>query len=188
MYSRLKLFSLMSVSLIFSLSLPVYGETLSRLLNQNISSSIAQNSTTEADKLFEQGVQEYRRGKYPQALKTYERVLTIRRQQGDKAGIAQTLNNIGEVYLSLIKYDKALEVLQQALAIRREIKDRKGEGETLDNLASAYFGKQQDEKALKTFQQALVIRKEVKIGLEKVKLSVRLGMFTFMAFRNILKH
>ena len=152
MYCRLKLFSLMSVSLIFSLSLPVYGETPSRLLNQNVSSSIAQNSTAEADKLFKQGVQEYRRGKYPQALKTYERVLKIRRQQGDKAGIAQTLNNIGEVYLSLINNDKALEILQQALAIRREIKDRKAEGETLDNLGLAYFGKQQYDKALEFLQ------------------------------------
>ena len=114
MYSRLKLIALISVAGLFSVSFPVYGETSpSQSIIEN-SSSIAQNSTTEADKLFKQGVQEYRRGKYPQALKTYERVLKIRQQQVDKAGIAQTLNNIGEVYLSLKKHDKALEVLQQA--------------------------------------------------------------------------
>lgn len=56
---------------------------------------------------------QFRRGEYPKALATYQRVLEIRRQLNDKAGIGQTLNNIGEAYLGLGQPDKALEVLLQ---------------------------------------------------------------------------
>src|SRR4028118_371285 len=58
----------------------------------------AQNGDAEADKLFQEGVGQYRRGEYPKALSTYQRVLELRRQQNDKAGVAQSLNNMGEVY------------------------------------------------------------------------------------------
>lgn len=127
---------------------------------------LAQAGTTangaEVDKLFQEGVQQYRRGEYPKALATYQRVLEIRQQLNDKAGIGQTLNNMGEVYLGLSQPDKAWEVLLQALAIRRELKDRKGEGETLNNLGSVYLLKSQYDKALETLQQALAISREVK--------------------------
>ncbi|MEM9927195.1 MAG: tetratricopeptide repeat protein, partial [Cyanobacteria bacterium P01_D01_bin.50] len=114
MYYRLKLIALMSVTAIFSLSLPVYGETSSRILNQN-HSSLAQNSTAEADKLFEEGVKLYRQGEYFKALEVYQRVLKLRRSHNDKVGIAQALNKLGEVYYWMSKGDKALEVLQEAL-------------------------------------------------------------------------
>jgi CHAT domain-containing protein/tetratricopeptide (TPR) repeat protein len=132
------------------------------LLSASAQTPTTQNSQTEVDKLFQEGVQQYRQGYYPKALSTYQRVLEICQQQNDKAGIAQTLNNIGEVYLGLSQPDKASEFLQQALAIRRELKDRKGEGETLDNLGSVYNLKNQYDKALETLQQALAIRREVK--------------------------
>ncbi|WP_414621521.1 tetratricopeptide repeat protein [Calothrix sp. CCY 0018] len=160
MYSRLKLIALMSVSLIFSLTLPVYGETQLRLLTQN-PSSLAQNPTADADKLFEQGVQLYRQGQYFQALPVYQRVLEIRRQQGDKARIALALNNLGEVYIRLDENDKANQVLQSALTIRRELKDTKGEGETLNNIGYVYFAKKEYKKALELLQQALAIRRQV---------------------------
>jgi tetratricopeptide (TPR) repeat protein len=94
-------------------------------------------------------VQQFRRGDYPKAVQTYQRVLELRRQQNDKAGIAQTLNNMGEVYYWMRQPDKALEVLQQALAIRRELKDRIGEGETLDNIGLAYFWNDQNDQSFR---------------------------------------
>ena len=157
MYSRLKFLSLMSVGVILSLSIPVYGETPSPAPRN----SIAQNSTTEADKLFDRGVQLYRRGQYFQALPVLQRVLEVRRQQNNKAEIARTLNNIGEVYIRLEENDNANQFLQSALTIRRELKDVKGEGETLDNIGLVYFGKKEYDKALELLQQALAIRRRV---------------------------
>ncbi|MGB3637395.1 MAG: tetratricopeptide repeat protein [Rivularia sp. (in: cyanobacteria)] len=180
MYSRLKLIALMSVSLIFSLSLPVYGNS-TRLLTQN-PSSLAQNPTAETDKLFEQGVKLYRRGQYFKALEVYQRVLKIRRQQGDKAGIAQTLNNLGKVYTNLNENDKADKVLQEALVIRRKLKDRKGEGETLDNIGFVYFAKKEYDKSLKLLQQALAIRRQVKDRKGEGKTLANIGIVYSFGF------
>ncbi|MEW5859866.1 MAG: tetratricopeptide repeat protein [Cyanobacteriota bacterium] len=145
--------------------------------------STSQDRKTEADRLFQQGVQQYRQGGYPKALSTYQRVLEIQRQLNDKAGIGQTLNNIGEVYYWLRQPDKALEVLQQALAIRRELKDRTGEGETLDNIGLSYFWNNQNDKALETLQQALAIRREVQDKAGESKTLSNLGTLYLGGFQ-----
>ena len=62
MLSRLMFLSLMSVSIAASLSVPVYGESLSQL-NQKNPFSLAQGSTADADKLFERGVQRFQIGR-----------------------------------------------------------------------------------------------------------------------------
>jgi tetratricopeptide (TPR) repeat protein len=154
MHPRLKSVSLLTTILLLSL-------TPTLILPASAQTPTTQNLQSDVDKLFQEGVQQFRRGDYPKAVQTYQRVLELRRQQNDKAGIAQTLNNMGEVYSWLRQPDKALEVLQQALSIRRELKNRVGEGETLDNLGFAYYLKQQEDKALETFQEALAIRQEV---------------------------
>ena len=106
MLSRLMILSLMSVSITASLSVPVYGESSSQL-NQKIAFSLAQGSTSDADKLFERGVKLFGQGLYFQAIPVYQRVLEIRRQQGNQAEVARILNNIGEVYLKLDENEKA---------------------------------------------------------------------------------
>ena len=148
MHPPLKSVSLFTTALLLSLIpylLPssVGARHVVLLLSVSAQTPAAQNTQTEVDKLFQEGVQQYRHGYYSKALVTYQRVLEICQQLNDKDGIAQTLNNMGEAYLNLSQQDKALEVLQQALAIRRELKDRRGEGETLDNFGSIYNLKKQ---------------------------------------------
>ena len=84
----------------------------------------ATDPKTQADKLFETGVKQYREGLFREAIQTFEQVLAIRKQLGDKPRIGETLNNMGEVYAEMGSQPKALEVLRQALVIHREI----GEG------------------------------------------------------------
>ena len=143
---------------------------------------------TEVDRLFQEGVQQYRQGYYPKALVTYQRVFEIRRQQNDKAGIGQTLNNLGEVYYGLRQYDKAMEVLQQALVIRRELKDRVGEGETLDNIGLTYYGKDQNDQSFRNlWQQALAIRREVQDKAGEGKTLSNLGFIYSGGFKQYPK-
>ncbi|MBR8839716.1 MAG: tetratricopeptide repeat protein, partial [Stigonema ocellatum SAG 48.90 = DSM 106950] len=115
MFNRLKSFTL--ATLLLSVTLPLLTNSVRADLPDTYRKTVT-NPKTETDKLFTFGVQQYRHGQYPQALQTYGRVLELRRQQNDKAGIAQTLNNIGEVYLGLRLDDKADKVLQQALVLR----------------------------------------------------------------------
>lgn len=160
---QLKYIVLITSSLLLSVAVPSLSKTGETLISQAFAQTqTSDNRKVEANKLFQEGVQQYRRGEYPKALQTYQRVLEMRRQMGDKAGIGQTLNNIGLIYNGLQQNDKALEILQQALTIRKEIKDRAGEGETLDILGGVYLALSQDEKSLETLQQALAIRREVK--------------------------
>ena len=175
MSNRLKSFAL--ATLVFSLTCGI-GLAANNVV---VKDTLAQTATSsdkkvEADKLFQEGVQQFRRGEYPKALLTYQRVLEIRRQLGDKVGIGQTLNNIGQVYNGLLQQEKALEFLQQALTIRREIKDRAGEGETLDILGGVYLALLKEEEALKTLQQALEIRHEVKDKAGEAVTLSRMGL------------
>ncbi|MDZ8263436.1 tetratricopeptide repeat protein [Nostoc sp. ChiQUE01b] len=180
MSNRLKSFAL--VTLVLSLTCGVGFAASDVIVRHTLArTATSSDSKAEGDKLFEEGVQQFRRGEYPKALQTYQRVLEIRRKLGDQAGIGQTLNNIGQVYNGLLQQEKALEVLQQALTIRREIKDRAGEGETLDNIGGVYLALFKEEEALKTLQQALEIRREVKDKAGEAVTLSRIGLtYTFL--------
>ncbi len=180
MHPRLKSLSLFTTILLLALTpllvpnvVGAHGRAPLRIATEQASTAA---NGTEVDKLFQEGVQQYRRGEYPKAITTYQRVLEIRQQLNDQAGIAQTLNNLGEVYNLLREPDKALEILQQALAIRRELKDRKGVGETLDNLGFAYFLNTQNDKALESLQQALAISRELQDKSGESKTLSNLGL------------
>ncbi len=129
------------------------------------SRALAQVYTTdrkaEADELFQQGVQQFRTGAFQSALQTYQQVLKIRKTLNDKTGIAQTLNNIGEVYAGLSEYDKAMDVLQQALTIRQQLDDKSGVGETLNNIGFVDRQLADYPKALTLHQQALEIARKI---------------------------
>ncbi|MEM1169915.1 MAG: tetratricopeptide repeat protein [Cyanobacteria bacterium P01_H01_bin.35] len=118
-------------------------------------------SKTKADKLFETGVAQFRRGAFDEALETYKQVLTIRKELGDQGEIAQTLNNIGDVYINQRKYSEALDVLQQALTIRRQINDRSGVAETLNLIGFVYQRQREFSQALNLHQEALDISQAV---------------------------
>lgn len=153
---RLHYLSLITATLFFDLPPTPYP-----LLS--IASAQAQTTQTKAkaDQLFQQGVNQFRLGQFQAALQTYQQVLSIRKIFNDKAGIAETLDNLGEVYTNLSLYDKALEVLQQALVIRKELDDKAGTGETLNNIGLVYRQLGEYSKALELHQQALEIAKNI---------------------------
>jgi CHAT domain-containing protein/uncharacterized protein HemY len=161
MSNRLKSFAL--ASLVFSLTCGV-GLAASDVV---VKHTLAQTATSsdgkrEADKLFLDGVQQFRRGEYPKALQTYQRVLEIRRKLGDKVGEAATLNRLGEVYNGLNQPTQALEVLQQAVNLYKVITDKAANGEVINNIGTSYRLKNDNTKALQFYQQALEIRQQLK--------------------------
>ena len=93
----------------------------------------------EADRLRQQGREQYQTSQFEAALQSWQRTLTIYREIKDRFGEGACLGNLGLVYLSLGDYAKAIEYQQKRLAIAREIKDRFGEGQSLGNLGVAYY-------------------------------------------------
>jgi predicted ATPase/DNA-binding CsgD family transcriptional regulator len=69
------------------------------------------------------------------ALALYEASLAIRRELGDKHGIAASLNGLGIVAIEEGDYDRARQLHEESLAIRREIGDLAGQGHSIFNLA-----------------------------------------------------
>ncbi len=116
----------------------------------------------EADRLLDQGYQQYQISQFEAALQSWEQALTIYREIKDRLGEGKSLGNLGSAYDSLGDYAKAIDYHQQSLAIAREIKDRLGEGKTLGNLGSAYYVLGDYAKAIDYQQQYLAIAWAIK--------------------------
>ncbi|MBD2197536.1 MULTISPECIES: CHAT domain-containing tetratricopeptide repeat protein [Calothrix] len=116
----------------------------------------------EADRLLQQGIEQYQTSQFEAALQSWQQALIIYRQIKDRKGEGQSLGNLGLAYDALGDYTKAIDYQQQLLAIAREIKDRKGEGTALGNLGIAYYALGNYTKAIDYQQQSLAIAREIK--------------------------
>ena len=115
----------------------------------------------EADRLFNQGIKEFYRSQYPQALQSWQQALTILREIGNRRGEGNALGNLGGAYYFLGQYQLAIDYYQQALTIYREIGNRRGEGNALGNLGNAYYSLGQYQLAIEYHQQHLTIAREI---------------------------
>jgi tetratricopeptide (TPR) repeat protein len=91
-------------------------------------SSDNSSQKAEADRLLEQGDQQFRVSQYQTALQSWQQALAIYQEIKDRLGEGSACRRIGNVYLSLRNYPKAIDFYKQYLAIVRELKDKKGEG------------------------------------------------------------
>lgn len=96
------------------------------------------------------------------ALAQFQQALAIFRKYDAKAGEANSLVNIGYVYLRKGEYPKALEYFQSSLDIRRKIRDRQTEWIPLSYIAEVYVNLRKFPQALTNYQDALTILKELK--------------------------
>jgi tetratricopeptide (TPR) repeat protein len=157
---RLHLVSLSFATLLLSLTSPFLPPTLS-LLPLVAQAQTTQDRKAEGDRLFQTGIEQFRKCQLKQALETYQQVLGIRRELGNSLQEAETLNQLGEVYNGLSQYSQAQDVLQQALAIFRQQKHRLGEGLALNHLGESYRNLGQLQTALKHHEQALAMMREL---------------------------
>ncbi len=134
-----------------------------------------QDRKAEADRLLDQGVQQYNISQFEGAFQSWQQALTIYREIKDRRGEGQALGNLGNVYDALGKYDKVIEFQMQRLEIAREIKDSRGEGQALGNLGNVYNSLGKYDKAIKYLQQALTIYREIKDRLGEGKALGNLG-------------
>ncbi|MDP9352569.1 MAG: tetratricopeptide repeat protein, partial [Chloroflexota bacterium] len=90
-----------------------------------------------ASALTAAGYLAWMQGNYPEAVKLLEGSLTLRRELGDPADTAFTLNNLGLVALDRGEQDRAKEILEENFALRRETADTMGMAVALNNLSYA---------------------------------------------------
>jgi tetratricopeptide (TPR) repeat protein len=145
----------MSLSAISLVALPVlvaFAPMSQVVLAQESGASLSvvaqADRKAEADRLFNQGSQQFQISRFEAALQSWEQALTIYRAIKDRQGEGAALGSLGSAYYSRGKYEKAIEFYLQSLAIAREIKDRRGEGQSLGNLGIAYYSLGKYDKAI----------------------------------------
>ncbi|MCL4820400.1 MAG: tetratricopeptide repeat protein [Vicinamibacteria bacterium] len=75
-------------------------------------------------------------------------------QVGDRRGLAQSLNNLGNAYRRLADHPRAIENHERSLALKREMGDRDGAGYSFHNLGETLLASGAPEPALVAFESA----------------------------------
>ncbi len=123
------------------------------LFNNNLNSAIiiAMQSKDLAEKvkyktglalaLKQMGICYYLKGKYVDAIKTWQQALDVYSQMGDKTGVANMLSNQGAVYFNQGDDAKSLELHLQSLKLSEEIDDTLRIVTSLTNIGGIYLNK-----------------------------------------------
>ena len=101
------------------------------------------------------------RGEYDSALEFYEKSLEIVEKIGDQAGIAESLNSIGQVHQHRGEYDKALEFMDMALDRWEKVGNSYMTAETLGYMAEAQCRKGNLESAMDLCNRSFDMSKEI---------------------------
>jgi predicted ATPase/DNA-binding winged helix-turn-helix (wHTH) protein len=108
------------------------------------------------------GVLAYHQGDYPAARALHEESLVIRRELGDRPGIAASLGNLGNVAFNQGDYPAATALQEQSLAIRRELGDRYGIATTLNNLGAVAINQGDYPATRAVLEESLALGRELK--------------------------
>ena len=109
----------------------------------------------EANRLFDQGFQQYETSEFQAALQSWQQALELYQSTDLRAEEVETLFYIASAYFALSQSQQAIESSQQSLAIAREIGYTEGEISTISLLSLIYESLGQNQKAFESYQQAL---------------------------------
>ncbi|HEY9606423.1 MAG TPA: CHAT domain-containing tetratricopeptide repeat protein [Allocoleopsis sp.] len=115
----------------------------------------------EADRLLQQGIEQFQTSQFEATLQSFQQALTIYREIKNRQGEGWALGNLGNVYEELGDYAQAIDYSKQQLAIAREIHDRQSEGAALGNLGLAYLSLGDYAQAIDYQKQHLAIAREI---------------------------
>lgn len=114
---------------------------------------------TEADRLLELGIQQYRTGQPTPAIATLQQALQLYQAIADQRKVARTLRNLGNAHYTMSGYEQALTYFQQSLDLARQIGDKEGESAALGNMGVVYANLGDYDKADQYYQQALTLNR-----------------------------
>jgi predicted ATPase/class 3 adenylate cyclase len=107
------------------------------------------------------GAMAWQQGEYSAARTLHEESLAIRRELGDRRGIAASLHSLGNVARKQGDFPSAQALCEESLAIRRELGDRWGIAASLGNLGNV-AAEQGDYPAARALHaESLAVRREL---------------------------
>ncbi|PNW31403.1 UNVERIFIED_CONTAM: hypothetical protein BEN50_02830 [Euhalothece sp. KZN 001] len=121
----------------------------------------AQTVEGQADRLFQQGIQQYNTSQLREAAQSWQEALRLYQEINNRAGIVNSLNNLGVVSLNLGNYEEAIDYHQRSLQIAEELGARAGISASLNNLGETYRNLGNYEEAINYYQRSLVVDEEL---------------------------
>ncbi|MCC5612212.1 CHAT domain-containing protein [Nostoc sp. CHAB 5834] len=155
-------------TLILTVSLPIANLPALFQASQVLAQTPADRKV-EADRLFQQGNEQFHNSQYKEALQSWQQALTIYQQTGNQLQVAKTLNQLGITYFSFGKYQKAKEFHEMSLVIAKKIGSREEEAKSLNDLGNALCFLNQNQKAIEVHNQSIVIARQTGLKEEEVK-------------------
>ena len=149
---------------------------------QQVLAQTTEARKAEADRLFNQGIQQIEANQLESALQSFQKALTIYRDVKNAKGEGWSLASLGFIYFESQDYPKAIDYYQQSLAIAREIKNseleaivqpmlakaqlrsnsKKAKADRLLNQGTKQAQTGQVTAALQSWEEALKIYREIK--------------------------
>jgi predicted ATPase/class 3 adenylate cyclase len=120
-----------------------------------------ERTAERAKVLYAAGAMAYYQGDYPSARARSEESLAIRRQLGDRRGLASSLNILGNVAVDQGDFASAQTLFEESLAIDRELGDQRGIAAMLSNLGSVAQNKGDYQAAATLYEESLAIIREL---------------------------
>jgi CHAT domain-containing protein len=164
--------SIVALSALFVPALPTLGASLdlNEQLTQTELPTLAQTSNTsarqaEADRLFNEGGQQYNASQYQAAFESWQAALEIYREIDNPRGEGQTLNALGLLFRIAGQPQTAIDYHEQALAIAREVGSRAGEGIALNNQGAAMLATEQFPESESALRQAMDVFESLRAEL-----------------------
>lgn len=142
-------------------SQPSQSLPIENISDTSIEENVTQSREADVEQLYQEGIQQFRTSQFQEALKTYQQVLKLRQDIGDKIGEGETLYRIGVIYRYLGQYLQAKEYIELALEIAQTFNEPTLLGRTLSEMGVIYYNLGQYPKALEFYQQALAIGREI---------------------------
>ncbi|GAB4204943.1 MAG: hypothetical protein Fur006_60560 [Coleofasciculaceae cyanobacterium] len=129
------------------------------------------NRKAEADRLLEQGNQQFNTSQFQAALQSYQQALAIYKEIGDRSGEAELLRrirfladyvgNLGYNLEDLGQYQQSIEFIELSLSIYRDFGDHKNEARLLNFLAWLHFSLGQYQRSIELNQQSIAILRKI---------------------------
>lgn len=107
------------------------------------------------------GIMVYDQGELLEAKELYLESIAIREKLNDRAGMVNSMINLGNTAWSLSDFDLAEEWYTKTLAIARETKNRWTEATALNNLGSLSTRRGNFRESLPLYEESLAIRREL---------------------------
>jgi DNA-binding winged helix-turn-helix (wHTH) protein/tetratricopeptide (TPR) repeat protein/TolB-like protein len=97
----------------------------------------------------------------PESIRLYHEAQAIFTQNGSKRGVADVLNNLGNLYESLGDPDTAEKMQRQALPIYRLLDDKRDQASTVGNIANERIERGDLRGAIRLDEESLQLAREV---------------------------